>query len=252
MATDDSDPRSSKVNSDTPDNPIVETTVSKAITAYFIGEGLDGCFKDKVLCGVQFEPCPLRLADAGDHRPENRSGLGTAGVDLEAEETAAKAKEQGQLRRQGNDCDNPIRRQGWNNDTDYISGETHDQRLDRCTQFGLDTRENGAFNGKHNEPLKEEETEDALVMGPSGLQGDVVARERLPCTLHVGDWLYFSRMGAYTTSIASAAYSAACEAPFFYVASAPAVADGTESDGCAGIRGGAEVSARFREDVVQQ
>ncbi|CAN0575977.1 unnamed protein product, partial [Ectocarpus sp. 12 AP-2014] len=76
---------------------------------YYIAEGVNGCFKDRVLCGVNFEPCP---------------GAGDA------------------------------------------------------------------------------DEEDAVVMGPSGLPTDVVARKRLRSSLGPGDWLYFSQMGAYTASIA--------------------------------------------------
>lgn len=64
-----------------------------------------------------------------------------------------------------------------------------------------------------------------MLMGPSGLPMDVVARKRLPRSLRRGDWLYFSRMGAYTTSIATAASSAVLEMPSRYVASTPGEAE---------------------------
>lgn len=70
--------------------------------------------------------------------------------------------------------------------------------------------------------VEQDDEEDAVVMGPSGLPGDVVARKRLPKTLRVGDWLYFSRMGAYTASIATVASSAVLETSYCYVASTPA------------------------------
>lgn len=69
---------------------------------------------------------------------------------------------------------------------------------------------------------KAQSDEDSVILGPSGLPEDVVARKCLPKSLGPGDWLYFSRMGAYTTSIASLASSSALHAAFFYVASTPA------------------------------
>lgn len=118
--------------------------------AYFINEGVDGCFKDRVLFGVCFEPCPIRAA--------------------------------------------PV--------------------------VGRDT--DGKRMSPEDSEHRREDDEDSLVMGPSGSPTDIVARKRLPKSLGPGDWLYFSRMGAYTASIASSASSAALEAPYFYVASAPA------------------------------
>lgn len=115
--------------------------------AYFIDEGVDGCFKDMLLFGVFFEPCPIRAAPVG--------GRNTVGK--------------------------------------RTSSEDSDQ----------------------------EEYEDSLVIGPSGSPTDIVARKRFPKWLGPGDWFYFSRMGAYTASVASLASSAALEAPYFYVASAP-------------------------------
>lgn len=70
---------------------------------------------------------------------------------------------------------------------------------------------------------EEAEDEDAVVMGPSGLPADVVARKRLPKSLKPGDWLYFSQMGAYTASIATVTSSAVLEASYCYVASTPDV-----------------------------
>lgn len=128
-------------------------------TAYFIDEGVYGCFKDRLLCGVNFEPCPVFL---GKEAAEGRASL--------------------------------------------------------TADHGGENTSNGAVGGDGDD----DEEEDAVVLGPSGLPADIVARKRLPKSLGPGDWLYFSRMGAYTSSIASVASSAILETPYRYVASAPA------------------------------
>ncbi|CAM9516013.1 unnamed protein product, partial [Hapterophycus canaliculatus] len=141
-------------------------------TAYYIDEGVNGCFKDKVLCGVNFEPCPVALSTGG----RRCRGAAVPATATPAPATPAKPNGEG------------------------LMGEM-----------------------QHAENMDEEE-EDAVVMGPSGLPADVVARKRLPKSLKPGDWLYFSRMGAYTASIATVASSAVLEASYCYVASTPAKA----------------------------
>ncbi|CAM9339330.1 unnamed protein product [Choristocarpus tenellus] len=128
-------------------------------TAYYINEGVHGCFKDSILCGVQFEPCSLKLG----------SSLGN----LE-----------------------PM-------------GLTEGRGVGNSTQG---EREEGLVC--RDSSLEEEE---CLVMGPSGRSEDIVASGKMLPPLECGDWLYFTRMGAYTTSIASKALSSASDAPFCYI-----------------------------------
>lgn len=150
-------------------------------TAYFIGEGVHGCFKDRVLCDVNYEPCPVSPKQL-----------------LQEESSPPRSL--------------------------------------------LDTEAVG-FGEQQLPTAIEEAEEDAMVMGPSGLPTDVVARKRLPRWLAPGDWLYFSRMGAYTASIATISSSAALHASYCYVAGTPSVVvaadvgDGVEDGGC--VRGGA-------------
>lgn len=131
-------------------------------TAYYIGEGVDGCFKDRVLCDANFEPCLVSPLRNSPLREEDAS------LSLEGNEAGAVG---------GGDGEQGLR-------TSVIE-------------------------------------EEAMVMGPSGLVTDMVARKRLPTSLAPGDWLYFSRMGAYTASIATVASSAALHAKFCYVAGTP-------------------------------
>ena len=138
---------------------------------------MHGCFKDRVLCDVNYEPCPV-------------------------------------LPKQ------PFRNEASSSPT------------------LLDVEDVG-FGGQQLPTAIEEAEEDAMVMGPSGMPTDVVARKRLPRWLAPGDWLYFSRMGAYTASIATISSSAALHASYCYVAGTPSVAasdvgDGVEDGGCVG------------------
>lgn len=164
-------------------------------TAYFISEGLHGCFKDKVLCGVQYEPCALRIID--------RRRVGTALSHCNALKDADGEEVQ----------DEAVVAQ---------RGQGQHQMLVKESCLGSEpvpTLEAWRDQQEVDEP---DELEDAVVMGPSGQSEDVVSRKRLPRSLGPGDWLYFSRMGAYTTSIASVMSSSAIYSPFFYVASTPA------------------------------
>ncbi len=52
-------------------------------TACFIGEGVYGCFKDKILCGVDYELLPLKLStgkqahmDENDHQRQQQQPKG--------------------------------------------------------------------------------------------------------------------------------------------------------------------------------
>ncbi|CAM9683865.1 unnamed protein product, partial [Laminaria digitata] len=138
----------------------------RRITAYFIGEGVHGCFKDRLLCDVNYEPCPVSPPKQPPQEEESPSPSPfLSRLDTEAVELS-------------------------------------EQQLPTAV---------------------EEEEEDAMVMGPSGLPTDMVARKRLPTWLAPGDWLYFSRMGAYTASIATVSSSAALHASYCYVAGTPAV-----------------------------
>ena len=156
-------------------------------TAYYIDEGVNGCFKDRVLCGVNFEPCPVSLA--GGRRLHQRMPATAAGDD------AVESQRGGGLREE----------------------ERNTAAVSAAAGARAETSD-----GEQEEAAQEEvEDEDAVVMGPSGLPEDVVARKRLPKSLKPGDWLYFSQMGAYTASIATVTSSAVLEASYCYVASAP-------------------------------
>lgn len=211
-------------------------TTTTFTTAYFIGEGLDGCFKDRVLCGVQFEPCPLRLATykANQHFSLTPEGEGEGGGGRQERQLEAGDEDFMGKRVVASSISTSISPPvavSIGPETN-IPTENQEQRQINGDIFRQDKEQDGQAEGYRIE----QETEDALVMGPSGSPGDVVARERLPRALQVGDWLYFSRMGAYTTSIASVAYSAAVEAPFCYVASAATAARGAVGNGEVGGR----------------
>eukprot|EP00752_Nemacystus_decipiens_P012685 g11238.t1 len=169
---------------------------STKTTAYYIDEGVNGCFKDRVLCGVNFEPCPVSLGGGGRRRRRQRTFI--------AAETETKAEihedheDEGRREEEGNAVAAPA--------------EVADGADDGQGVIGKEGREE-----------EEDEDEDAVVMGPSGLPLDVVARKRLPKSLKPGDWLYFSQMGAYTASIATVTSSAVLEASYCYVASTPEV-----------------------------
>ena len=162
---------------------------STRTTAYYIAEGVNGCFKDRVLCGVNFEPCPVSLAGG---RRRHRQRLVGAAVETDAVESQQ--------------------------DGGRREGEGHSETASAAAADGAESGECGAEEGEVDEEV---EDEDAVVMGPSGLPADVVARKRLPKSLKPGDWLYFSQMGAYTASIATVTSSAVLEASYFYVASTP-------------------------------
>ncbi|CAN0167719.1 unnamed protein product [Ectocarpus sp. 8 AP-2014] len=151
-------------------------------TAYYIAEGVNGCFKDRVLCGVNFEPCPVPSPPAGHRGPP---GGAPQHEDHRVGQSAAPAP----------------------------------------ALAPPPPPAEGQEGGGEGEGAGDADEEDAVVMGPSGLPTDVVARKRLPSSLGPGDWLYFSQMGAYTASIATVASSAVLEASFCYVASTPAAAD---------------------------
>eukprot|EP00903_Cladosiphon_okamuranus_P015933 g14717.t2 len=159
-------------------------------TAYYIDEGVNGCFKDRVLCGVNFEPCPVSLAGGRRHR---QAMAAAAGTDDAVESQQAR-------------------------------GRRGEERNAAAASVAAPDRIQPSDEGGKGEAGEEVEEEDAVVMGPSGLPADVVARKRLPKSLKPGDWLYFSQMGAYTASIATVTSSAALEASYCYVASTPDVA----------------------------
>lgn len=164
-------------------------------TAYYIDEGVNGCFKDRVLCGVNFEPCPVSLARGRRHHQR----IAAAAVDVVE-------MQQDEGRRE----------------------ELRNTAATAATAAGEIER---AENGERGEGEGEGEDEDAVVMGPSGLPADVVARKHLPKYLKPGDWLYFSQMGAYTASIATVTSSAVLDASYCYVASTPEVGATVQSSG---------------------
>lgn len=172
-------------------------TSARRLPAYFINEGVGGCFKDKTLCGVQYDPCALevpRPSTESDAIPEHRGDY--TGLVGRADDDAP-----GEQARYAVDGDAVHRQAG------ELVGESalpHD-----APSLSL-------------EKASDEEEEDAVVLGPSGLPGDIVASKRLPKRLRPGDWLYFTRMGAYTTSVASVTSSAKLASSFCYVASNPA------------------------------
>lgn len=157
---------------------------NRKTTAYYIDEGVNGCFKDRVLCGVNFEPCPVSLAGGRRHRRR---------IAAAAEAGAAESQHSGERREE----------------------EGNAAATSAAAAEGQEIGEGEGGDG-------EEEEEDAVVMGPSGLPSDVVAQKRLPRSLKPGDWLFFSQMGAYTASIATVTSSAVLEASYCYVASTPA------------------------------
>lgn len=171
-------------------------------TAYYIDEGVNGCFKDRVLCGVNFEPCPVSLAGGRRHRLRIAAAAAAAANALEGKQDG-----------------------GWREE---------ERKYEEASAAAAERAENGEGGGGREEEEGEgeagDEEEDAVVMGPSGLPADVVARKRLPKSLKPGDWLYFSQMGAYTASIATVTSSAVLEASYCYVASAPGVSPGGCTD----------------------
>ncbi|CAN0192649.1 unnamed protein product [Ectocarpus sp. 12 AP-2014] len=167
------------------DNTTTTTTNDgrrRKTTAYYIAEGVSGCFKDRVLCGVNFEPCPVSSPPAGYRA---RPGGAPQHEDHRAGQSAAPAP----------------------------------------ALAPPPAEAEGQQGGGEGEEAGNADEEYAVVMGPSGLPTDVVARKRLRSSLGPGDWLYFSQMGAYTASIATVASSAVLEASFCYVASTPAAVD---------------------------
>ncbi|CAM9716060.1 unnamed protein product [Chrysoparadoxa australica] len=121
---------------------------AKSVLAYFVGEGVYGCFKDSVLCGVEWLPSPIALVD----NPPCDTQTGCCG-------------------------------------------------------------------------LCERSQDECIVVGPSGAAGDIVAHmkqglgeEGCGC-LRSGSLLYVSRMGAYTSSIASTGASQARKNVFYLVSS---------------------------------
>lgn len=161
-------------------------------TAYYIAEGVNGCFKDRVLCGVNFEPCPVSLTGGRRHRQRIANAVAAAAAaDADAVEIQ---QDRGRRQEEAN-----------------TAGDS---------AAAAEGAEHGKCGGAEEEEV---EDEDAVVMGPSGLPTDVVARKRLPKSLKPGDWLYFSQMGAYTASIATVTSSAVLEASYCYVASTPGV-----------------------------
>ncbi|CAN0177020.1 unnamed protein product, partial [Ectocarpus sp. 4 AP-2014] len=170
------------------DNTTTTTTNDgrqRKTTAYYIAEGVNGCFKDRVLCGVNFEPCPVSSPPAGHRAPPGG------------------APQHG----------------------DHGAGQSAAPALAPAPVAPAPPPAEGREGGGEGEGAGDADEEDAVVMGPSGLPTDVVARKRLSSSLGPGDWLYFSQMGAYTASIATVASSAVLEASFCYVASTPAAAD---------------------------
>ncbi|CAM9285136.1 unnamed protein product [Ectocarpus fasciculatus] len=178
------------------DNTTMDDGRQRKTTAYYIAEGVNGCFKDRVLCGVNFEPCPVSSPPAG-HRgpPGGRPEHGHHGAGQSAAPAPAQATALATVLA-----------------TPAIPAATAEAPAAPAEEG----QEGGREGGGHADE------EDAVVMGPSGLPTDVVARKRLPSFLGPGDWLYFSQMGAYTASIATLASSAVLEASFCYVASTPA------------------------------
>ncbi|CAM9710660.1 unnamed protein product [Scytosiphon promiscuus] len=187
------------------DDTTVGNGKGKKTTAYFIDEGVNGCFKDKVLCGVNFEPCPVTVS-AGRRMRRGPSAPATAPTASAAQTGADKEGRSGHHGR-GREQSGPAYEE-------QTGGEPEEDEQSRTAAEASRGREIGADDG--------EEEEDSVVMGPSGLPADVVARKRLPKSLKPGDWLYFSRMGAYTASIATVTSSAVLETSYCYVASTPA------------------------------
>jgi ornithine decarboxylase len=71
-----------------------------------------------------------------------------------------------------------------------------------------------------NEPAAHAATFPSNVFGPTCDSLDVIARNTALPELHVGDWLYFESMGAYTTAAASA-FNGFKTTSMFYVYSVP-------------------------------
>ncbi|CAM9944930.1 unnamed protein product, partial [Discosporangium mesarthrocarpum] len=136
---------------DTPAANLARVKATTTRTAYYIGEGVQGCFKDSILCGVQFEPSLAAVPTDEDPRPGGKEDAGSVSRGDEEEVTLPAG-----------------------------SGGEKKGRV-------------GGGRGGQGERY--------LVMGPSGLPEDVVARGKGLPQLEPGDWLYFTRMGAYTTSI---------------------------------------------------
>lgn len=176
-------------------------TQKQKTTAYYIDEGVNGCFKDRVLCGVNFEPCPVSLGGGQRHRQRLAVAPAPASV-VESHQDGT-------------------RREGEGNTA-------------AASAAAAERAELGKVRREEEGEQREVEDEDAVVMGPSGLPADVVARKRLPRSLKPGDWLYFSQMGAYTASIATVTSSAVLEASYCYVAGTPDVGETAASSGCFG------------------
>lgn len=167
--------------------------------AYYISEGIHGCFKERLLCGISYELCHVSLTAGRQHH--NQIAVAAAG--------AAESQQVGK----------------WREEVGFTAAAER-------TGNAVIAEENREKGGARE---NEDEDEDAVVMGPSGLPGDLVAHKRLPKFLKPGDWLYFSRMGAYTTSIATITSSEVLETCYCYVASTPDVgSDALSGDGQTG------------------
>lgn len=218
-------------------------------TAYFVCEGLHGCFKDRVLCGVQYEPCALRLTVDRDHRQQLAGGALPPGADVDPKHDAQSEGGGGGEEEEEEAGTKPG--PGAIHEEHQVPLGYHSPRAAAEEAGGDEMRPIG--EGEHfDKGFVDEDAEDAVVMGPSGRAEDVVARVRLPRSLGTGDWLYFSRMGAYTNSIASLASSAAIHATFRYVASTPAAEYAAEPE-CATDEGpgdGRGVKASVVDDAL--
>lgn len=203
-------------------------------TAYYIDEGVNGCFKDKVLCGVNFEPCPVAVLMGG------RMGRGTAKSAKATSASAAPAEEkrEGEAREKHHEEESAEqarssavegRHSGDEGREQEQSRPVDEQQIEQQAEEQEPSWVAAAEARRDREPGGDDDggDEDAVVMGPSGLPSDVVARKRLPKSLTPGDWLYFSRMGAYTASIATVTSSAVLGASYCYVASTPGRAGAT-------------------------
>lgn len=189
------------------------TRTEQKTTAYYIDEGVNGCFKDRVLCGVNFEPCPVSLAGGRRHRKPIAAAAAVSGA-VESQQDGGWKKDEG--------------------NTAAASATAASRERAENDEGGEEAGEGQGEGQGEGDGEGENGEEDAVVMGPSGLPADVVARKRLPKSLKPGDWLFFSQMGAYTASIATVTSSSVLEASYCYVASTPDVGATAASGGCIG------------------
>ncbi|CAM9378845.1 unnamed protein product [Pylaiella littoralis] len=204
-----------QVGTSTSEDPGDENPSEKRkTTAYYIDEGVNGCFKDRVLCGVNFEPCPVSLTAVGQCRTADGA------IAPPPENQQQQQQQQRQQPGAGGEQRDPVASAASAASADKKSESAPAPQATALASATTTSSVATAIPGPEAEG--QDEDEPALVMGPSGLPADVVARKRLPKSLKPGDWLYFSQMGAYTASIATVSSSAVLEASYCYLASTPA------------------------------